>query len=91
VQREPTRLSPAVRAFLAAPRIAALATVGDDGDPHQAVVWFRLEPDGRILVNSRSTRRWPDELRRQGRAALAVVDEDDGLRWVGHAVHDHLD
>ena len=54
-----------------------------DGEPHQAVIWFRLEPDGRILVNSRSPRRWPAELRRSGRGSLAVTDLEDPFRWVG--------
>ncbi len=72
-----------VRGFLAAPRVAALATAGADGAPHQAVVWFRLEPDDTILVNSRQPRRWPADLRRDARVSLAVVDEVDGFRWVG--------
>lgn len=76
-------LSPRVRAFLEAPHVASIATTGPDGEPHQAATWFRLEPDGRILVNSRWPRRWPTELTREGRCSLAVIDGRDGFRWVG--------
>jgi PPOX class probable F420-dependent enzyme len=79
----PAVLSDRVRTFLAQPHYPTLATVGADGTPHQAVIWYRLEADGRILVNSRSPRRWPDELRRVGRASLAVTDLSDPMRWVG--------
>lgn len=76
-------LTERVRSFLAQPLYPTLATVGPDGEPHQAVIWFRLEPDDRILVNSRSPRRWPTELRREGRASLAISDLEDPFRWVG--------
>ncbi len=72
-----------VRAFLEQPLYPTLATSGPDGEPHQAVIWYRLEPDGRILVNSRVPRRWPAELRRDGRASLAVTDLGDPFSWVG--------
>jgi hypothetical protein len=76
-------VSDAVRAFLEQPLYPSLATVGADGSPHQAVIWYRLETDDRILVNSRAPRRWPEELRRTGRASLAVPDLEDPMRWVG--------
>lgn len=76
-------LSERVRAFLEQPLYPTLATAGPDGEPHQAVIWYRLEPDGRILVNSRTPRRWPAELRRDGRASLAVTDLGDPFSWVG--------
>jgi PPOX class probable F420-dependent enzyme len=79
----PAHLSDRVRAFLAQRHYPTLATVGPDGEPHQAVIWYRLEPDGRILVNSRIPRRWPSELRRDGRASLAVTDREDPFNWVG--------
>jgi len=82
---EPASLSDDVRAFLEAPHFAVLATAGEDGVPHQAVIWYRLDPDGRILVNSRSPRRWPAELQREPRCSLAVMDEADPFRWVGIA------
>jgi len=76
-------LSDRVRQFLAQPLYPVLATSGADGEPHQAVIWYRLERDGRILVNSRSGRRWPTELRASGRASLAFTDLADPARWVG--------
>jgi PPOX class probable F420-dependent enzyme len=79
----PALISERARAFLAEPNYATLASVGEDGTPHQAVIWYRLEPDDRILVNSRSPRRWPAELRGDGRASLAVIDIADPMRWVG--------
>ena len=79
-------LSERVREFLAQPLYPTLATVGPDGTPHQAVIWYRLEDDGRILVNSRSPRRWPDELRAAGKASLAFTDHEDPMRWVGAQV-----
>jgi PPOX class probable F420-dependent enzyme len=79
----PTVLTDRIRAFLAEPNYATLATVGEEGTPHQAVIWYRLDDDGRILVNSRSPRRWPAELQRDGRCSLAVTDLADPFRWVG--------
>lgn len=79
----PAPLSDRVRGFLERPLYPVLATSGVDGEPHQAVIWYRLEPDERILVNSRSPRRWPDELRRSGRASLAFTDLEDPFKWVG--------
>lgn len=78
-------LSDRIRAFLERPIVATVATTSPDGRPHQAVAWYRLEPDGTILVNSRAPRRWPDNLRRTGQANLAVIDPDDDLSWVGIA------
>ena len=78
-----TTLTDRIRGFLEEPNYATLATIGEDGTPHQAVIWYRLDPDDRILVNSRSPRRWPRELQRDGRGSLAVTDIGDPMRWVG--------
>jgi len=72
-----------VRRFLAGPHIGTLATVSPSGAPHQAAVWYRLDPDGRVLVNSRDGRLWPANLRRDARCSLSVIDAADGYRWVG--------
>jgi PPOX class probable F420-dependent enzyme len=76
-------LTDRVREFLGKPNYATLATLGPDGTPHQAVIWFRLEDDGRILVNSRAGRRWPKELQSDARCALAITDRNDPFTWVG--------
>jgi PPOX class probable F420-dependent enzyme len=76
-------LSDRIRDFLKDPNYATLSTLGEDGAPHQAVIWFQLEDDGRILVNSRAGRRWPTELGRDGRCSLAVTARNDPFTWVG--------
>ena len=76
-------LSDRVRAFLERPLYPSLATVGADGVPHQAVIWYRLDSDDRILVNSRVPRRWQAELRATGVGSLAVTDHED-RRGGGH-------
>jgi len=65
--------------FVSAPRFGTIATVNQDGTPHQAVVWYAVLDDGDVLVNSRAGRRWPTNLLREPRASLLVQDE---YRWV---------
>ncbi len=76
-------LSAAARAFLAAPHFASVATTDDDGAPRQTVIWYRLQPDGRILLNGRLPRRWCANLLRDPRVSIAVVDARDAYRWLG--------
>ena len=76
-------VSPRIREFLAQPRFAIIATLDEDGSPRQAAVWYGLEDDGRILLNSRSGRLWCSNLERDARVSIAVIDSEDGYRWVG--------
>ena len=80
VESPASLLSPDVRNFLTAtpPRYSTIATVNPDGSPHQIVIWFLLR-DEEIVVNSRHGRRWPANLRRDGRANLAVYDAEDAV------------
>jgi PPOX class probable F420-dependent enzyme len=78
-ERPPVPLSPPVRAFLAAERFAVVATVGEDGMPHQAVAWYALDGDA-LVLNSAEGRRWPADLRRDPRCSVMV---EDGYRYVG--------
>jgi len=72
-----TFADPAVRRFLQAPeRFATIATVGADGTPHQAVVWFLVREDA-IVVNSKIGRRWPTDLLRDPRVSLTVESAYD--------------
>ena len=76
-----TPLPDHVRRFLEEARYASVATTDDDGAPRQAVVWFLLDGDT-IVVNSLDGRRWPTNLRRDPRIAIAVTDARR-QSWVG--------
>lgn len=76
-------LTPAQAEFLDGRHFASLATLDEDGAPRQAVIWYRLDPDGRIMINSRLSRRWPRNLLRDGRVSIAIPDVADPLRWLG--------
>jgi PPOX class probable F420-dependent enzyme len=75
-------MTEAIRVFLAAPRFATLATINDDGGPHQAITWYLLDGDT-LIVNSRRERRWPRNLERDPRAHVAVHDHAQPGHWVG--------
>src|SRR2546423_9865 len=70
------------RAFLSALNWASIATINEDGSPHQAMVWYLLDGDC-VLVNSRRGRHWPANLERDERVSLAVHDHDQPEHWVG--------
>lgn len=83
-------LDPRAREFLTEPgRYATLATVEPDGSPLQAVVWYELEQDGTVLLNSLEGRRWPTNLLRDPRASLTVEDGYDYVAMRGVAEHLH--
>ncbi|MFM2105997.1 MAG: hypothetical protein RL338_1029 [Chloroflexota bacterium] len=68
-----------VRTFLDRGSHATIATVGPDGWPHQAYVWYLRDGD-EVVVNSALGRRWPSNLLRDPRLSFAVAE---GGGWVG--------
>ena len=78
-----TDLTPAALAFLSAPLFASIASIDPDGTPRQAVAWYAVEPDGRILINSRTPRRWCLNMLERPNVAISIVDNEDGYRWLG--------
>lgn len=79
---DPTPLPDRLRAFLAEPHFATIATLDPDGSPRQAVIWYTLDGDG-LIINSAIGRRWPANLLRDPRIAISIADRHDGYRWVG--------
>jgi len=71
-----------IRRFLDTTNFATISTIDPDGAPRQAVIWYTLEGD-ELVVNSHVGRRWPANLQRDPRVSLAIVDRDDGYRWLG--------
>lgn len=70
------------RAFLLeGTRTAALATTRADGRPHVAPIWFTLDGDD-LLFNTGELTVKGANLRRDGRVALMVDDEDPPYAFV---------
>lgn len=69
-----------VRALLAKPNPAVVATLRSDGHPVSVATWYVLEAD-RVLLNMDATRTRVGHLRRDPRLTLTVLDE---AGWYTH-------
>lgn len=67
-------LSEKARAFLREKRFAVLATLNKDGTPQLTTMWYLLEDDGTILMNTRAGRLKERNMRRDPRIALCFED-----------------
>jgi PPOX class probable F420-dependent enzyme len=61
-------------------RTGKLATVGRDGAPHVAPIWFVLDGDDVVFMTGARTRKGRN-LRRDPRASLVVDDERPPFAW----------
>ena len=66
--------------FLAKPNPCVIATLNADGSPNTVATWYLWE-DGRVLVNMAESRARLDNIRRDGRVSLTVLDE---ASWYNH-------
>ena len=67
-------LSEKARAFLREKRFAVLATLNKDGTPQLTTMWYLLEDDGTILMNTRAGRLKERNMRRDPRISLCFED-----------------
>jgi PPOX class probable F420-dependent enzyme len=72
-------LSERARAFLREKRFAVLGTINADGSPHLTVMWYILEDDGTILMNTKAGRVKDRHMRRDPRVSVCV---SDGYKFV---------
>lgn len=71
------------RAFLDAHTYAVLATTRRDGSPQQSMVAYAVDPDGRLIISTKSyTAKWHNLLRHP-RASLTVPDGREHLVLAG--------
>jgi PPOX class probable F420-dependent enzyme len=71
------------RSFLGSPvRPALLATTRKDGSPHVAPIWYDLDDEGRIVFNTGVNSAKGHAIRRDGRAALCVQDDQPPFSYV---------
>ena len=75
------RIEGRVRELLEGPNFAAVATVRPDGAPAVNVIWVDVDEDGRVVLNSAEGRRWPQNLRRDPRATVTVVNRENPYEY----------
>jgi PPOX class probable F420-dependent enzyme len=79
-------LSQNVRAFLQELRFAVLATINQDGTPQLTTMWYLLEDDGTILMNTKVGRLKERNLRRDPRISICIEDDYNFLTIAGTAI-----
>jgi PPOX class probable F420-dependent enzyme len=67
--------------FLANPYVGVVTTLRPDGSPHSTVVWVDVN-DGVVSFNTAYGRAKPNNLQKDGRASLLVLDPADAYKWV---------
>ena len=60
-------------------RFATLATINADGTPQQTVMWYLVQDDGSIMMNTAHGRKKDHNLHRDQRISICV---EDGYRYV---------
>jgi PPOX class probable F420-dependent enzyme len=90
------KLEGRARELLEQPNFVAVATVRDDGTPDVKVTWADVD-DGHVVLNSAEGRRWPENLRRDPRVTLTVVNHENPYEYatirgrVAEDTHDGAD
>ena len=69
------------RTFLSEPHYGIVTTLRADGSPQSTVVWADADEDG-VWFNTMAGRVKADNMDRDARVALLVLDENDAHRWV---------
>jgi PPOX class probable F420-dependent enzyme len=72
-------LSERVRAYLRELRFAVLATINQDGTPQLTTMWYLLEDDGTITMNTKVGRAKERNMRRDPRLSICI---EDGYKFV---------
>jgi PPOX class probable F420-dependent enzyme len=67
-------LSERVRAYLRELRFAVLATINQDGTPQLTTMWYLLEDDGTITMNTKVGRAKERNMRRDPRISICIED-----------------
>ena len=68
-------LSKKAQAFLQELRFAVLATIHQDGTPQLTTMWYLLEDDGTILMNTKVGRLKERNVRRDPRISICIEDD----------------
>jgi PPOX class probable F420-dependent enzyme len=67
--------------LLEGPYYAILTTIAPNGQPENTVVWCSWDGEY-VLVNTADGRRKPDNVRKNPKVALSVIDPQNPFRWI---------
>jgi PPOX class probable F420-dependent enzyme len=76
-------LSEKARAYLQELRFAVLATINQDGTPQLTTMWYLLEDDGTITMNTKVGRAKERNMRRDPRISICIEDDYNFLTLNG--------
>src|SRR5437764_1631684 len=68
-------LSEKARGYLREKRFAVLATINQDGTPQLTTMWYLLEDDGTILMNTKVGRAKERNMSRDPRISICIEDD----------------
>jgi len=72
-------LSEKAQAYLQELRFAVMATINQDGTPQLTTMWYLLEEDGTIMMNTKVGRAKERNMRRDPRISICIEDGYDFL------------
>jgi PPOX class probable F420-dependent enzyme len=72
---------PGVQELLAAPNYCVISTINKDGSVHDTVVWISAE-NGSVAVNSATDRVWPQNLERDPRVTVLVLESGNPYNYL---------
>jgi PPOX class probable F420-dependent enzyme len=58
-----------------------VATLNEDGSVHSTLVWADLDGD-HVVLNSAQGRRWPENVKRDGKATLLIANSANPYEYV---------
>ena len=69
------------RELLEAPNFCHVGTIRPDGTAQVIPTWVDVD-DGQVLLNTAEGRAWPENLRRDPRVTLTVMNLENPYEWV---------
>ena len=76
-----TTLEPRDRELLTAPNFCHVSTIREDGTIHTVPIWVDVEGD-EVLLNTETSRAWPQNLRRTGHTTLTVLNMENPYEYL---------
>lgn len=76
MSKQRTVLTEAEKAYLHERRFAVLATINADGSPHLSAMWYLLDEDNTIMMNTKVGRIKEQNMRHDPRISLCFEDGD---------------